>query len=182
MSDSVLLGRPRRWPLLTIAIVAITGIFTTLQFVYSPLLLALRRTPGALAQHEYWRFITPILVHDGGWRQIAFNFPATLVVGALVERLYSRGEWLGLYLSGAVVGELAGCAWQPYGAGNSVAGAGLLGGIAAWLLSLKVMQARVGAFVLLGGALVLTLLRDLHGPPLLAGATVGAILLRRRRK
>lgn len=140
----------------------------------------LRRTPGTLSQHEWWRFITPILVHDGGWRQIAFNFPATLAAGAIVERFYSRSAWLAMYFSGAVAGELAGCAWQPYGAGNSVAGAGLLGGIAVWLLSLKSMQARAGACVLLGGAVALTVLRDLHGPPILAGACVGAVLLRRR--
>lgn len=170
-----------RPPVLTISVLLITSVFTALQFFYPPLLFALQRTPGVLSQREYWRFITPILVHDGGWRQIAFNFPATLVVGAIVERLYSRGEWMGLYLSGAVVGELAGCAWQPYGAGNSVAGAGLLGGIAAWLLPLKVMRARVGAVVLLGGGLVLTMMRDLHGPPLLAGAIVGEILARRHR-
>jgi len=165
---------------LTASVLLVTAVFTALQFFYPPLLFALRRTPGALSQHEWWRLITPILVHDGGWRQIAFNFPATLIVGAMVERLYSRGEWLGLYFLGAVVGELAGCAWQPYGAGNSVAGAGLLGGIAVWLLSLKVMPTRVGALVLLGGALVLTLLRDLHGPPLLAGACAGAVMLRKR--
>ena len=180
MSKSVLLVKPRRWPLLTISIVVITGIFTGLQFVYPPLLLALGRTPGTLSRHEWWRFLTPILVHDGGWRQIVFNFPATLIVGTIVERRYSRGEWLVLYFSGALVGELAGCAWQPYGAGNSVAGAGLLGGIAVWLMSRKVMQARVGAFVILGGAVVLTLLRDLHGPPLLAGTCAGWIMLRRR--
>jgi len=178
--NSVLPAKPPRWPLLTISIVVITGIFTSVQFIYPPLLFALRRTPGALSQHEWWRLITPILVHDGGWRQIAFNFPATLIAGAIVERFYTRGEWLGLYLLGAVVGELAGFAWQPDGAGNSVAGAGLLGGIAVWLLCLKLMPARVGASILLGGALVLTLLRDLHGPPLLAGACAGAILLRRR--
>lgn len=171
-----------RPPLLTIGVLLVTAVFTALQFSYPELLFALRRTPGLLSHHEWWRFITPILVHDGGWRQIAFNFPATLIVGAIVERLYSRGEWLGLYFLGAVVGELAGWAWQPYGAGNSVAGAGLLGGIAVWLLTLKAMHARVGALVLLGGALVLTLLRDLHGPPLLAGACAGAIMLRRLRR
>jgi len=169
-----------RAPLLTIGVLLVTGICTALQFSYPELLFAFRRTPGLFSQHEWWRLITPILVHDGGWRQIAFNFPATLIVGAIVERVYSRTEWLGLYLLGAVAGELAGCAWQPYGAGNSVAGAGLLGGIAVWLLTLKSMQARVGVLVLLGGALALTVMRDLHGPPLLAGACAGAIMLRRR--
>lgn len=171
-----------RLPVVTISVLAVTFIFTALGFVYPPLLFALRRTPGAFSQHEWWRLITPILVHDGGWRQIAFNFPATLIVGSIVERLYSRSQWLVLYLSGALAGEFAGLAWQPYGAGNSVAGAGLLGGVAVWLLALKATQARVGAFVLLGGAIVLALLRDLHGPPLLAGACVGAAMLRSGRR
>jgi len=168
-----------RPPVLTISVLVVTGTFTALQFAYPPLLAALRRTPDVFSQHEWWRLITPILVHDGGWRQIAFNFSATLIAGWIVERLYSRGQWLVLYFLGALAGEFAGLAWQPYGAGNSVAGAGLLGGIAVWLLTLKVTQARLGAVVLLGGALVLTVLRDLHGPPFLAGACMGAAMLRR---
>ncbi len=170
-----------RLPVLTLIVLGVTGIFTGLEFVYPALLLALRRTPDALAQHEYWRLVTPMLVHDGGWRQIAFNFPATLIVGAIVERVYSKGQWLVLYFAAGVLGEFAGLAWQPYGAGNSVAGAGLLGAIAVWLLTVKSAQARIGAIALLGSALVLTALRDLHGPPLLAGACVGAVMLKRHR-
>ena len=69
-----------RAPALTIGVLLVTGVFTTLQFFYPPILFALRRTPGVFSQHEWWRFITPILVHDGGWRQIAFNFPATAML------------------------------------------------------------------------------------------------------
>jgi membrane associated rhomboid family serine protease len=54
-----------RLPVAAVSVLAVTGIFTGLEFVYPPLLFALRRTPGALSQHEWWRLITPILVHDG---------------------------------------------------------------------------------------------------------------------
>jgi hypothetical protein len=51
-----------------------------------------------------------------------------------VEKLFGTSRWMALYLIGAVVGEAAGYLWQPYGAGGSVAVAGLLGGFLAWCL------------------------------------------------
>jgi hypothetical protein len=93
------------------------------------------------------------------------------VVGFLVERSFGAGRWLILYLTGALAGELAGAAWQSEGAGSSVAICGLLGGLAVWLLwRRRPIQPRIGgAFLLLGGV-ALTAIRNLHGPPLIAGA------------
>jgi rhomboid protease GluP len=84
---------------------------------------SLERTPYALARHEWWRLITPLFVHSGGWRQMVFNFPAIFVLGSIVERIFTRREWLVLYFTAGVVGEIVGYAWQPHGAGASVAGA-----------------------------------------------------------
>ena len=73
----------------------------------------------------------PLLVHDGGWPHLAANAAALVVVGVSVERAFGRRLWLALYLAGGLAGELAGYAWQPRGAGNSVTVCGLAGGLLA---------------------------------------------------
>jgi hypothetical protein len=53
----------------------------------------------------------------------------------------------------------------------------LLGAIAVWLLlRVKTWQARFGGSIIILGALVLTSQRDLHGPPLLAGACAAGVM------
>src|SRR5262249_40872012 len=104
------------------------------------------------------------------------------VVGTVAERAWGHGWWLGFYLLGAVVGEVAGLAWKPVGAGSSVAVCGLLGSVAVWLLArVATWPGRFGAVVIVGGALLLTARHDLHGPPILAGALVAVLLVARRR-
>jgi rhomboid protease GluP len=114
-------------PIATTGVLAFTAIITGLQFPFPGILHFLRRSPEALQRHEWWRLITPLFVHAEGWRQIAFVFPPILIVGAIDEHIFTRWQWLVLYFSSGVVGELAGYAWKPNGAGASVAGAGLLG-------------------------------------------------------
>src|SRR5262245_49690947 len=110
-------------PIATITVLAITGFLTTLQVVDPGLLPLLERTPDALVRHEWWRVVTPMFVHSGGWRQILFNFSAILIVGIVVEQVFGSRLWLLLYFGCGLVGEIAGYAWQPQGAGASVAGA-----------------------------------------------------------
>lgn len=170
----------QRIPKATLTVLVITGIVTGLQFYFPVLIVALQRTPGMLASGQWWRLLTPILINPEGWLQIAFNFPGIAIVGFLVERMFGSARWLILYMTGAVVGELAGMAWKPAGAGSSVAVCGLLGGLAAWLLwRRQPAQARFGGATILLGALVLTGMRDLHGPPLVAGALAAAVMLSR---
>ena len=157
-------------PVATISVLVGTAIVTGLQFGFPQVLENLERTPSALREHQWWRLVTPLLVHSDGWRQIAFNFPVILIVGVIIERILGSYRWLVLYFASGLLGEIFGYAWQPFGAGASVGGAGLLGGLAAWLLLKPVVQARLGAIVILAGAIILTFLRDIHGPPLLAGA------------
>lgn len=167
-----------RFPIVTVTVLAITGLCTALQAADSRVLPLLERTPDALARHEWWRLVTPLLVHSDGWRQILFNFASIFIVGSVVERVFGAGLWLLIYFSCGLVGEIAGYAWQPLGAGASVAGAGLLGALAAWFLFVNRRPPTVfGATILLGGAVVLTIVRDLHGPPLLVGAVMGSVAL-----
>jgi rhomboid protease GluP len=167
-----------RMPVATISVLAVTGILTALEFVDPSLLPLLQRTPSALALHQWWRLFTPLFVHSDGPRQIAFNFPAILIVGTLVERIFGPWQWLVIYFTCGLVGEVAGYAWQPSGAGASVAGAGLLGSLALWLLyDRKAIQAKIGGAIILIGALILVYHRDIHGPPILAGALIAFAML-----
>jgi rhomboid protease GluP len=167
-------------PKATLTVLFMTEILTGLQFFFPALIVALERRPGMLASGQWWRLITPILINPEGWRQITFNLLGIAIVGALVERLFGSRRWLVLYLVGAVAGELTGMVWKPVGAGSSVAISGLVGGLAAWLMwRNEPVQPRFGGAILVLGALVLTIMRDVHGPPIVAGACAAAVMLSR---
>jgi rhomboid protease GluP len=170
-------------PVATVSVLAVTGVITALQYVCPRLLPLLERSPSALTQHEWWRLVTPIFVHSEGVRQIAFNFPAIFIVGTLVERAFGHVRWILIYFSCGLVGEVAGYAWQPSGAGASVAGAGLLGSLALWLLQNgNAVQARFGGGIILIGALILVYFRDIHGPPILSGAFIALLMNANKQK
>jgi rhomboid protease GluP len=101
-------------------------------------------------------------------------------VGILAERIFGSIRWLILYFVPGITAEVIALFWQPYGAGASIAGAGLLGALAAWLLFVRRVQAWIGASFILMGAIVLTLFRDIHGPPILLGAGIAVLRLKRR--
>ena len=67
-------------------------------------------------------------------------------------------------------------AWQPEGAGNSIAVLGLLGGLFAYFLRqwpAGALGVRTLVLLALAGGAVLAAGRDIHGPALLAGALLG---------
>ena len=170
----------QKTPKAMLTVLFVTGIVTGLQFCFPVLIVALERTPSMLASGQWWRLITPILINPEGWSQIVFNLPGIAIVGFLVERIFGSARWLILYLTGAVVGELAGRVWKPVGAGSSVAICGLLGGRAVSLLWRRLpTRARFGGAMILLGALMLTGMRNLHGPPLIAGTLAAAVMLSR---
>jgi rhomboid protease GluP len=171
-------------PVVTAVVLGVTVLVTALHATTPGLLPPLRRDPNALSAGEWWRLFTPLLVQADPWWATFSVFVGVLVVGVAVERTYGRRDWLALYFGGGVVGELAGYAWQPHGSGASVAGAGLLGGLCVWLLwrgkSIP-LGVRIWGPVWLAVGVLLTFLRDIHGPPLLFGACLGAVLLWRER-
>ncbi|HET7035430.1 MAG TPA: rhomboid family intramembrane serine protease [Thermomicrobiaceae bacterium] len=225
----------RRLPLVTALVFLATAVVTGAQFFSPSVLSALRRNPEALAAGQWWRILSPLLVDPDGWLAIAGVALGLLVVGTVCERLFGRARWLLLYFAGALAGELAGYAWEPYDAGSSIALCGLIGGLIvvmlgrldfsafsraqgplgllAALYALGLVGAWLGSAtggaviaVLLGAllasaliwltrlgapgrftagyfgsagliaALALVALRDIHGPSLLAGAAVAALL------
>ena len=161
----------------TLIVLAITAIFSTLQFPFPTVLTTFRRVPNEISNHEYWRLFTALLVHNQGWKQIAVNFTAIAIIGTLIERIFGTVRWLVLYYVAGLIGEIAGLYWKPLGAGASVAGAGLLGALAFWMVKSPLLRPKFGGAFIILGACVLIYLHDLHGPPLLAGALMGAMML-----
>jgi hypothetical protein len=99
-----------------------------------------------------WRWLTSLLVQDGG------------VLGTASNLIF-------LGLLGAVAGQVAGVFWQPVGAGNSVAVCGLAG-LVAWSLRHERMPGWAGTAVALWlGALLAT-----WWPPLFAVGVLGSAL------
>jgi membrane associated rhomboid family serine protease len=138
-SPAITLGQavtrlPRRWPIATVSVLAVTVVVTVLQFPFPAVRLALWRDPAALAAGQWWRLVTALFVQYDPWWQIVIVFALIAGIGAIAERLFGPGRWLLLYVGCGVVGQAFGFRWQPYDAGASVAGAGLLGAVCAWLL------------------------------------------------
>ncbi len=121
---------PARLPLLTITAIVITAIGAIAQLLDPDVLAALRRDPAALAAGEWWRVASPLLVLDGNpWIHFATDAVGLLLVGSVVELRLGRVRWFALFMAGALAGEIAGYAWDPTGAGASIALMGLVGGL-----------------------------------------------------
>ena len=165
----------------TTIVLGLTALITLAQFVWPQVLELFRRTPDALQTGEWWRIISPLFVHAYGWPHLLFNLGWISAVGLAVERRFGHLHWLLLYFVPGIVGEFAGLAWEPHGAGSSLGGSGLLGAFAVWLLvhrpTLRSRDRWWGLFIILCGTM-LTLLHNIHGPPIIAGAALGALILR----
>jgi membrane associated rhomboid family serine protease len=220
-------ARRRSIPIVTLCILLVTAIVTGLQFVYPELLEALRRDPDAFAAGEWWRLLSPLLVHSDGLWQFLLNAVGIAIVGSTAEMLIGWPYLLILYLVGGLAGNIAGYAWDPHGAGASVGFFGVAGGLSFYfakrggpvpfvfaLYSLCVVAALLGGAIsgvglsvafatavgvlagvllrlpgrsllvgrivaagIIAGGILLTLLQNNHGPPILAGACVAAFLL-----
>lgn len=69
---------PRRWPIATVSVLAVTAVLTVLQYPFPQVRLALWRDPNALAAGQWWRLVTPLFVqYDAVW-QIVVVSPASL--------------------------------------------------------------------------------------------------------
>ena len=114
----------RRWPVLTIVVVAVTLAVNIAQLVSSHLLDDLERTPAAL-HGDWWRLGTTLLVQDGGAFGMVSNLLFTVLLGIVAEQVVARWQWIVCYLGAAAIGIAVALSWQPVGGGNSVANCGL---------------------------------------------------------
>lgn len=87
-------------------------------------------TQQGIANGEYWRLFTVVLVHDNRLPlHLAFNMYALFLVGPLVEALYGHVRFLALYLACAAAGSAASYLFTgaPIAVGASGAIFGLFG-------------------------------------------------------
>ncbi len=135
------------------------------QMAWPDVLAVLRRAPGALADGQVWRLLSPLLVQSDGLPQLASNLLLLTVAGSAAEPALGRGMVVSLYLAGGLAGNLAGCLWDPTGAGSSVGVLGLFGGLAT--LALRQRRMAMSVAVVAPAALMALLGARLGG---LAGA------------
>jgi hypothetical protein len=128
----------RRTPWLTGLVAAVTLVGLVVQETVPGTLTSLQRSPAAL-HGELWRWATPLVVQDGWLAGAAINIGGLLLVGTAAEQVVRRRAWLTAYVGAGLVGQAFGHAWQPVGAGNSVAVCGL-----AALLVVTVARGRAG--------------------------------------
>jgi membrane associated rhomboid family serine protease len=122
--------------------------------------------------------ITPLFVQADGWPQCCANGIAALVFCPLGEKLYGK-RMLALYFISGMAGEMVGYIQNSDGAGSSVGICGVMGGLFGFACGRRlgdfkylIVPARAG----LGGASILSMCGDRHGPPILVGAMLAAIM------
>ncbi len=160
-----------RFPFLTATVFVVTGLTNTLQFAVHGTLEHLERTSAGL-HGDWWRTVTALFTQDGGVAGTVWNLTLLVMVGAVAEQLVSRPWWLAGYFGAGLAGELAGYAWQPVGAGNSVAICGLAGAIVVtlWFGAGRVTGVAAMVLLLWCGGLVAALWAPLIGAGIVLGA------------
>ncbi|MGC4189867.1 MAG: rhomboid family intramembrane serine protease [Thermomicrobiales bacterium] len=169
------------FPLSAVVVLAVSTIISVIALGNERVMHALQRNPGDLQAGKFWKLFTPLLIQSDGWSALALKFVVFLLVAFVAERVYGRRRFLLMYFVPGAIGQLAGFAWDSPGGGNSVALAGLVGGFFMLVLVHPHRVPRPGLMTAglgLIAAAVMTLGRDMHGPPVLAGAILGYALNR----
>ena len=89
--------------------------------------------PLIIENNEYWRLITSAFLHIG-FSHFVFNIGLILILGLLIERIYGSWQYLIIYLTSAVAGNLLSLFWikDSVGAGASGAVFGVMGVMVAY--------------------------------------------------
>lgn len=159
---------------ISIALISITILITTLQFIVPEIIPVLDRNKEALFSGEVWRLITPLFIQPQGLWQCLFNgifFAAFLPLG---EFIYGRKILL-IYFGAGLVGQLANYYWNRGGGGSSTALFGVMGSLFTYvLLNRKTLMRPYLYLSLTGfvGAIILCFFQDGHAPALLAGGVI----------
>jgi rhomboid protease GluP len=174
-------GVRTRVPVGTIVVLACWAICTALYHLgVNALFLAVRRDPEALMAGQVWRVVSPVLVQPDALPSVLGLGVTAVVVGVVAERTFGTERFLAMLAAGALVGHSVGEFWQPYSGGISVAFCGPLGALAVYVLTGRIRRYFITAVVVLVGAAVLSVITDIHGPAILAGAVAGFFLVRSR--
>jgi rhomboid protease GluP len=175
--------QPRRQLPATFLIIGVTLAISLSQFVWPELIATLARNKEALAAGEWWRLVTPLFVQPGGWLHLLFNCGFLFCFLPIAERIYGPKIAL-IYFASGIVGQAVNYAWAPYGGGASTAAFGTMGSLLACTLFDPAASKAYRVFPLLGlsAATAMIFTRDGHGPGLLTGAFLGAVLILSQRE
>ncbi|MDQ2903746.1 MAG: rhomboid family intramembrane serine protease [Chloroflexota bacterium] len=127
----------RPLPFLALLAIVVPAFFLIWMHFTPAVLNVLQRDPKALAQGQWWRIFSPLLVDSDGWLQFVTVSIGFLCIGIPAQHWLGWGRWLLLFFAGATAGEIMGYLWQPYGGGTSVALFGLIGGMVIFMLRRK---------------------------------------------
>jgi membrane associated rhomboid family serine protease len=170
----------RRWPVLTLAVAALTLATFAVQRLIPDLLPLLARDPRMATSGEVWRAVTALFVQDGGTGGLLFNVAWLLVLGSTAERRLPRAGWLAVYFLGGIISEFLALSWQPHGAGNSIACFALAGALCSDWREGRWRWWRAGVGLLGASAAFLLLLEsDTHGIGFFVGLLIGFALAAR---
>lgn len=160
-----------RFPLVTAIVFGVTAAGAIAQALVPGLPAALERAPAGL-HGEWWRLVTALVVQDGGIFGTASNLFFLALVGTAAEQALSRTRWLVQYAGTGLAAELVGYAWQPIGAGNSIAICGLTGGLALalWRGTDQAPSWTTPILVIWCAALVATISPAIYVPAIAVGA------------
>lgn len=132
-SHSVPVSIPRLTPFVTYGLIAITILIYGLQYASQTLTgvdypaLYGAKINLLILEGQYWRFITPTLLH-GSVLHLGFNMYALYVLGIGLERFYGHGRFLGLYFIAGFAGNVMSFLFTPAPSlGASTAIFGLIG-------------------------------------------------------
>ena len=165
-----------RFPKSTILLIFLVAIPSAVQIFHPAILFLLQRDFPRFMQGEWWRLITPLFVQDGGIAGTGFNLTSLLLVGILAEQLWGSLPVLLIFFIGGMIGEIAGFAWQPVGAGNSVANFALAGSIlVACLLHKPGKPVLIFLLATMSVYLLLIGIQDIHGVAAAAGMLVALV-------
>ncbi|HEY2828177.1 MAG TPA: rhomboid family intramembrane serine protease [Pirellulales bacterium] len=168
----------RQLPWATLLLIVAIGIPTTLQFFFPSILMLFRRDASAFLAGDWWRVLTPLFVQDGGVSGSIFNLLSLLFVGSVAEHLWGRVRWLIIFFLGGISSEIISLAWQPVGAGNSLANFSLAASVAAICFTRDPLPLeRVAACLALGAGAWLLALHDNHGAAVAVGAVIALMLI-----
>ena len=159
-----------RAPILTAVLAIVTAVISVAGLVWPQVLASLQRTPAGL-HGESWRWLTSLLVQDGGLFGTVSNLIFLVGLGVAAEQVMSRSAMITAYLVAGLAGQAAGYVWQPIGGGNSVAVCGLAGALAWRLTDPRLPRWTGTALALWLGALLAT-----WWTPLIAVGLLGAVV------
>lgn len=144
-----------------------------------------------MRNHEWWRLLTPIMLH-AGWLHLAGNVFVQLRAGLTLEVLWGHSAWLLIYVLSGAYGNLVSCVFMPdhLGVGSSGALCGIIGAWPPFLLitwnqtsptDLKVRNLQLAAVLISIVVLIVTSFLPMvdfaaHFGGLVVGAALSAVI------